>query len=505
MAVQKRIRLFEATLPDEAATIRLAQDIAAAILPGDMIAVEGDLGAGKTAFCRALIRSIAGDDDLEVPSPTFSLLQPYDLAIPVRHFDLYRLADPEDLDEIGFFDNHEQALTLVEWPSRAGTALPRHHMLLSMESLQDEQRTMRFSLPPEHKDRFARTIAARQFLDASGYVKARRTHIQGDASHRSYERIFTADKAPAVLMNAPRTPPGEVIADGKSYADLVHRAADTKPFSAIAAALLNLGFSAPALYAADHASGFLLLEDFGGEGIVDAGGRPVRERYMAAVDVLAALHDRAADLSQSIEGVSAPYRIPAFDRTAFLTEVALFADWFVPYQQRSLEPADRHDFIAVWSGLFEDLADAETGIILRDVHSPNLMWLQRSNPLQCVGLLDFQDALWGPQLYDLASLVYDARIRIAPGFRQDMLARYQARRGAAPARSDLDRHLAILGAQRIMKILGIFARLAVHDAKTSYLAHMPRNQDYLHELLENPALAALRRWYEAKLGPVPGK
>tara|TARA_R110002096_G_scaffold228577_4_gene418038 strand:+ start:6757 stop:8274 length:1518 start_codon:yes stop_codon:yes gene_type:complete len=505
MAAQKPIQLFEARLSDEAATIRFAQDIATAILPGDIIALEGDLGAGKTAFCRALIRNLAGDDDLEVPSPTFSLLQPYDLTIPVRHFDLYRLADPEELDEIGFFDGQEQALTLVEWPSRAASALPHNHMLLSIEILQGDQRCVRFTLQPEQKDRFARTFAARDFLETANYVEARRSHIQGDASHRSYERIFTPGKPTAVLMNAPQTPPGEIIANGKSYAELVHRAADTAPFAAIATALLKLGFSAPAIYAADHASGFLLLEDFGKQGIVDSNGQPIRERYMAAVDVLAALHDRAADLSQSVEGVSEPYLIPAFDRTAFLTEVALFADWFVPHQQHALTPAHQQDFMAIWSGLFEDLADAETGLILRDVHSPNLMWLQRSNPLQSVGLLDFQDALWGPQLYDLASLVYDARVDIDPGFRQDMVARYQSVRTTAPLLTDLDRHLAILGAQRTMKILGIFARLAVRDAKLSYLAHMPRNQEYLRELLDNSALAVLQRWYDVCLGTAPAK
>ncbi|MEP4431606.1 MAG: tRNA (adenosine(37)-N6)-threonylcarbamoyltransferase complex ATPase subunit type 1 TsaE, partial [Hyphomicrobiales bacterium] len=80
-------------LVDEAATIRFAQDVAAAVLPGDLVALEGDLGAGKTAFSRALIRALAKDSDLEVPSPTFSILQPYDeLRIPVRHFDLYRMS-----------------------------------------------------------------------------------------------------------------------------------------------------------------------------------------------------------------------------------------------------------------------------------------------------------------------------------------------------------------------------------------------------------------------------
>ncbi|MEH6724738.1 MAG: tRNA (adenosine(37)-N6)-threonylcarbamoyltransferase complex ATPase subunit type 1 TsaE, partial [Hyphomicrobiales bacterium] len=119
MAQQTLITVYDGILPDENATRRFAQDIAAAVLPGDLIALDGDLGAGKTAFCRALIRNLADDKQLEVPSPTFSLLQPYALRIPVQHFDLYRLADPEELEEIGFFDELDTALTLIEWPSRA--------------------------------------------------------------------------------------------------------------------------------------------------------------------------------------------------------------------------------------------------------------------------------------------------------------------------------------------------------------------------------------------------
>lgn len=497
MAQQTLITVYDGILPDENATRRFAQDIAAAVLPGDLIALDGDLGAGKTAFCRALIRSLADDKQLEVPSPTFSLLQPYALRIPVQHFDLYRLADPEELEEIGFFDELDTALTLIEWPARAGGLLPEQHMVLSIDIQDGDARSIRLRVPDDKKIRFERTLAARRFLTSAGYQDACRAHVQGDASHRSYERISMSERATTIFMNAPETPPGEIVKDGKSYADLVHRAADTKPFSAISEALLQLGFSAPSILCADHDSGFLLLEDFGREGIVDGEGRPIRERYLAAIDVLAALHDKAPTLSQSVDG---GYVIPTFDRTAFLTEVGLFADWYVPHCNKHLQAEDQQDFADHWSNLFDDLAGAETGFILRDVHSPNLMWLPDRAPLQQVGLLDFQDALWGPQLYDLASLIYDARITISPGFRQEMLDRYHAVRKTPPARAAMDRQIAILGAQRTMKILGIFARLASLDAKMSYLAHMPRNQDYLRELLEHEALDAVRRWHESCLG-----
>lgn len=419
------------------------------------------------------------------------------MRIPVRHFDLYRLADPEELEEIGFFDEVDTALTLIEWPSRASDLLPEHTIVLSLEIQRGDARSIRLRVPESSKNRFERTVAARKFLTCAGYPDANRAHVQGDASHRSYERISASGQATTIFMNAPETPPGDIVEDGKSYADLVHRAADTKPFSAIAKTLLKLGFSAPSILRADHDSGFLLLEDFGHKGIVDADGLPFRDRYLAAIDVLAALHDKAATLSQPVDG---GYVIPAFDRTAFLTEVSLFAQWYVPHCNTQLKAEDQQDFTDCWSGLYDDLADAETGIILRDVHSPNLMWLaDRTAPRQ-IGLLDFQDALWGPQLYDLASLIYDARITITPEFRQEMLDRYHTIRKTALVRAKTDRQVAILGAQRTMKILGIFARLASCDAKMSYLTHIPRNESYLREMLENEALGTVKRWYEARLG-----
>src|SRR5690242_21831187 len=111
---------FSLQLPDEEATRRFMRDIAASLEPGDLITLSGDLGAGKTTFARALIRHLAGDDNIEVPSPTFTLVQSYDLErFPVVHADLYRIGHPSEMTELGFDDMPENALTLMEWPDRA--------------------------------------------------------------------------------------------------------------------------------------------------------------------------------------------------------------------------------------------------------------------------------------------------------------------------------------------------------------------------------------------------
>jgi tRNA threonylcarbamoyladenosine biosynthesis protein TsaE len=113
-------------LPDLAATAGLARALAPCLRAGDLVALWGDLGAGKTELARALIRAATGSPDEEVPSPTFTLVQTYDTAItPIHHFDLYRLRRPEELIELGWDDALAEGIVLVEWPDRAGDRLPK--------------------------------------------------------------------------------------------------------------------------------------------------------------------------------------------------------------------------------------------------------------------------------------------------------------------------------------------------------------------------------------------
>src|ERR1700704_7200922 len=112
-------------LPNEEAMHQLVQDIAIALEPGDLITLSGDLGAGKTTFARALIRHLAGDPAVEVPSPTFTLMQTYELPrFPVVHADLYRVSGSSELAELGFEDLPPGAVVLLEWPDRAAGFLP---------------------------------------------------------------------------------------------------------------------------------------------------------------------------------------------------------------------------------------------------------------------------------------------------------------------------------------------------------------------------------------------
>jgi tRNA threonylcarbamoyladenosine biosynthesis protein TsaE len=123
---------IDISLPDPAATAQLARRLAAVARPGDLIALHGTLGMGKTAFARAFIQYIAGAEE-EVPSPTFTLVQSYETeAGPIWHFDLYRLSRPDDAWELGLEDALADGITLIEWPERLGSQLPRRRLDLTL-------------------------------------------------------------------------------------------------------------------------------------------------------------------------------------------------------------------------------------------------------------------------------------------------------------------------------------------------------------------------------------
>jgi tRNA threonylcarbamoyl adenosine modification protein YjeE len=497
---------FTLALTNEEATRRLAADVANMLEPGDFVALAGDLGAGKTTFVRAVIACLAGDAAIEVPSPTFTLVQSYDLPrFTVVHADLYRLAGPSELAELGL-DDLPGAVVVMEWPDRAGSALP------------DDRIDIAFTLSPhyglEHRIvhmaghgaaamRVDRLGAMLGFLDEAGLGTAARVRIAGDASSRSYERLTHGGRS-FLLMNAPRKPDGPPVKRGLPYSAIAHLAEDVKPFVAVANGLRERGLSAPKIFAADHDAGFMVLEDFGAE-LVAAGDppAPIADRYERAVDVLIALHRH--DLPDVLPvAPHVEYRIPAYDLDAFLIEAELLLDWYLPHRGAPASAEARALFLSLWRDALRPALDAPKTWVLRDFHSPNLLWLSEREGLAQVGLLDFQDTVMGPAAYDVASLLQDARIDVPEELEITLFARYvRARRADDP---DFDpaafaKLYATLAAQRATKILGIFARLDRRDGKPQYLRHLPRIFANVRRALTHPALAALDNWYLARVPP----
>lgn len=500
---------FSVALANEAATAQLMADLALLIAPGDVITLTGDLGAGKTAAARALIRYLAGDDNLEVPSPTFTLAQTYDLpSFALLHADLYRVNDPSELEEIGLVPLPDGTVVLIEWPERAPSVLPPDRIDIALThrpSLGTNPRAAEVQGFGAGVQKVARLIALRQFLNMSGNSAARRERMAGDASTRSYARLFKGDNS-TILMNSPRRPDGPPIHNGKSYSAAVHLAEDVRPFIAVANGLRERGYSAPTIYHADLDEGFLITEDFGRGSFVQGDPpEPVADRYQAAVDMLAALHQE--DLPEVLPiAPQINYRVPRFDNDAMMVEVGLMLEWYLPDKRVAMTSNMHAEFLLVWSELFNKIGSAQRTWMLRDFHSPNLIWLDRRMDTARVGLLDFQDAVIGPVAYDLVSLLQDARIDVPESIEIAMLTHYAKERRSGDPSFDpaaFVEHYAIMSAQRNTRLLGTFARLNRRDNKPQYLRHQPRAWAYLKRALAHPALAGYREWCAAYVPP-PG-
>lgn len=492
---------FDETLINEQSTVKLACDVLSMVQEGDVIALSGDLGAGKTTFARALIRAAAGDERLEVPSPTFTLVQSYVLPRhAILHVDLYRVHEAEELAELGL-DEAEGAVTLIEWPDRAGEALPADRFDIAFmlaPHLGLNARQMRFVGRGRCAARAERLDVMRRLLERAGFGQAERRRLQGDASTRAYIRLVLPGRT-AILMNAPPRPDGPPVRDGRPYSAIAHLAEDAKPFVAMARALRERGLSAPAVYAADIEAGLILLEDLGCEGVAHGDPpSPIFERYAAAIDALSHLHAQALPETLPVApGVE--HALPPYDLDALTIEAELLLDWYFPFHGIEASAAECEQFVGRWRAALIRAVEAPRSWTLRDFHSPNLLWLPERDGIARVGLLDFQDAVLGPNAYDVVSLLQDARVDVPEEMEIALLGRYAKARRAADADFDPASFVALyslMGAQRATKILGIFARLCRRDGKPQYIQHMPRVWRYLNRALSHPELAELKAWYD---------
>jgi tRNA threonylcarbamoyl adenosine modification protein YjeE len=494
-------------LPDIRSTERLAQELAKELGPDMLVTLTGDLGAGKTTFARALIRAMLDDPEVEVPSPTFTLMQVYDAPRhKIVHCDLYRLGAPEELAELGWDEATDGALVLVEWADRAGDSLPADRLDVGFIFEPEEG--------PEHRvavitgygawaQRVALMKAIERLLANAGWRDATREFMLGDASVRAYERLRRDNGQSAVLMISPARPDGPPVRYGKPYSAIARLAEDVKAFVAVSNGLRAQGFSAPEIYASDLKTGLLLTEDFGHETVL-IDGKPAADRYLVAAELLAKLHLKPLpDRLPVAEGIE--HRIPPYDLDALLIEVELLLDWYLPHRGRSgLSASARGQFVNGWKSILTEVTAGPRTWVLRDYHSPNLMWLPDREGTDRIGLIDFQDAVIGPPAYDVASLAQDARVDLEEGLEIRLVGHYARLRKQADASFDMPlfaRDYSVMAAQRATKILGIFARLNHRDGKPAYLKHLPRMETYLKAALAHPALADLQAWYSQN---VPG-
>ncbi|MFA9441588.1 aminoglycoside phosphotransferase family protein [Uliginosibacterium sp. sgz301328] len=281
------------------------------------------------------------------------------------------------------------------------------------------------------------------------------TPASADASFRRYFRATLDDGSSYIVMDAP--PEHE----------------DCRPFVHVAELFGAAGANVPKVHAQNLEEGFLLLSDLGST------------TYLAALDDdnAAALYAEALGTLAVIQAASRPGVLPEYDRALLMRELELFPVWYVGrHKGVTLSEKETTQLYEVFDRILEvNLAEPKV-FVHRDYHSRNLMHLPGKDP----GVLDFQDAVYGPMSYDLVSLLKDAYVEWDEELTLDWLVRYwqAARQIGLPIRedfADFHRDYEFMGAQRHIKVLGIFARLYHRDGKDGYLANMPLVMNYLRK------------------------
>ncbi|MBI4294327.1 MAG: phosphotransferase [Betaproteobacteria bacterium] len=304
-----------------------------------------------------------------------------------------------------------------------------------------------------------RSAQLQQWLESTlGHASFRLTGVSNDASFRRYFRVhFDDGRTTLVVMDAP--PPQE----------------DCRPYVHVAALFAAAGVHVPQIHAQNLAAGFLLLSDLGDT------------TYLKSLEESSAdrLYGDALEALLCLQRASRPGALPQYDRELLRRELMLFPDWYCARQLgRELNAVQRQALEEVFGVLLENNLGQPKVYVHRDYHSRNLM-LSQPNP----GILDFQDAVYGPITYDLVSLLRDAYIAWPEERVLDWCARYweRARRAGLPVAADFAefyRDFEWMGAQRQLKVLGIFARLCWRDGKDGYLRDQPLVMRYLRRTCE---------------------
>lgn len=316
---------------------------------------------------------------------------------------------------------------------------------------------------------YDRATAALAFITGSGWAEARRSALAGDASDRSYQRLVLGEGS-AVFMD---NPPG--------------KADDPASFAMIDRHLRSLGLSAPEILAADLSLGFLMLEDLG-DGLFS---RVLKQRSFEEIT----LYTAATDILLQVQGQPSPSSLPDLAPSDWAAAATVALEWYA--FAVTGQHCDQTDFTGVLTEILTRFANGPRVLILRDYHAENLIWLPDRQGLARVGLLDFQLAQMGQPAYDLVSLLQDARRDVGLETETAMI-RYFAAQIGQPLIAFSAAYAAI-GAQRALRILGIFARLCLVSGKPGYVPLIPRVWSHLQRNLAHPALSELRRVCDATL------
>ena len=308
----------------------------------------------------------------------------------------------------------------------------------------------------------SRLRLAKSFVEGTEFAEWGMEPLAGDASARRYFRLNNAGNT-AILMDAPSNS-GQSIGQ---FLDVAHF-------------LQGVGLSVPVGLAEDRVAGFAVLEDFGDQLFARLANEQAELEellYGAATDVLAVL-----------DGCAVPQFVPSLEAGKMAAQTEPAFEW---YRRgiRATRGAGFHRLVVELEAALVATALGPPTLLLRDYHSENLIWLPGRKGVRRVGLLDFQDAMVGPPGYDLVSLLLDARRDVPPAVTTIMKHRFA--KAAGYDSTALEATFAAIGAQRSLRILGVFARLAIEVGKSRYLDFIPRVWRHLSACLSHPSMSGV--------------
>lgn len=303
------------------------------------------------------------------------------------------------------------------------------------------------------------------FLKNVGWNNTKKSLLAHDASFRWYDRLEKDNKT-MVLMNAPipQENPAQFV-----FVDKI---------------LENIQIKVPHIYHKDLENGFLLLEDFGDNTFTRliAKGYNENKLYTKAVNTLIEIQKK----------IKKNPGLKEYNLDLILSETSLLPLWYIKYVVgRELSQDSMNSFISIWTKLYDTINQVPKTLVLLDYHVDNLM-ITKDN--QC-GLLDFQDARYGPVTYDLASLLEDARRPVSNKIQTEMLNLYFSKLPAFNTDA-FKLSYPLMAVQRHSKVIGIFVRLFIRDHKDRYLKHIPFVWSLLEKHLDHPLLTEYKEWLD---------
>ncbi len=313
-----------------------------------------------------------------------------------------------------------------------------------------------------------RDLELHNFVHNCGFKEEDIISIKNDASFRKYYRIKNKK---LIVMDAPPDK-GESIEQFRTVADIIH----------------TFNLRAPQIVSFDTQQGFMLLEDFGQTSFSNILNKDNESKlYKKAIEVLIEISRQSKSKEKKIS------KLKSYSIDLLVNESLLFIDWYLEKRKGEMVSSDqKKEFIQILNDFFYNIKPQSSTLVLRDYHVDNLFFLNNQKSLKQVGLIDFQDAVIGSPIYDLASLLEDVRRPLKRNLQKKLLEIYI--RAININVQDAEREMRFFSIQRNLKILGIFCRLSIRDKKDSYLKYLPNAVKLLRKNLQDPFFFNLVNW-----------